>query len=53
MKCQKCNQEMKQSGPYAPRKDEGQPAYRGSLPVYYSCTNKDCSEFYKSVGIKE
>lgn len=52
-KCEKCGLKMKKLGPYAPRKKEGEPAHRGALPVYYTCMNQDCSEFYKNIESKE
>ena len=53
MKCTKCNKDMKKSGPYAPIKKEGQPSYKGSLPVYYCCMNEKCSEFGKNITVQE
>lgn len=43
---------MKKSGPYPPTKGEGQPAHKGFLPVYYTCMNQDCAEFYKNIETK-
>jgi hypothetical protein len=47
-KCEKCGCEMKKSGPYLPRKEEGEPAHKDPLPVYYCCLNKECENFGKN-----
>ena len=44
-KCEKCGQEMFQSGPYLHSKDEGQPVYKGLEEIYYSCNNENCENF--------
>jgi hypothetical protein len=39
-KCPKCkSKNNKKSGPFAKIKKEGEPAYKGSSPVYYHCWN--------------
>ena len=52
-KCKKCGCKMKKSGPYLPRKEEGEPAHKGHLPVYYCCMNENCDNFMKSIGVLE
>ena len=52
-KCKKCGSKMKKSGPYLPRKEESQPAHKGSLPAYYSCMNENCENFMKGIEVPE
>jgi hypothetical protein len=52
-KCKKCGSEMKKSGPYLHVKEEGQPAYKGSSSVYYSCMNEKCEDYGKVIEVKE
>lgn len=53
IKCRKCGQEMKKSGPYSHCKDEGESAYKGPHTVYYCCMNEKCENFYKTIKIME
>lgn len=46
--CPKCASEnIKQNGPFAPRKHEGQPSHRGPLAVYYHCW--DCENDWEGM----
>ena len=51
--CKKCEQEMKKSGPYLHRKDEGEPAHKGPRVIYYCCMNEKCENVYKNIEILE
>jgi len=53
MKCTKCGQEMKKSGPYADNKDESQPTSKGPDEINYWCINPECSEYQKNVLVVE
>lgn len=52
-KCKKCGSKMEKGGPYLPRKEEGEPAHKGPLPVYYTCMNEKCENFGKSIEVLE
>lgn len=49
LKCEKCGREIKQSGPYAHIKYEGEFTYKGSSEINFWCMNEDCENFYKNI----
>ena len=51
LKCEKCGQEMKKSGPYLHREGEDGSVYDGpdKNKVYWCCMNEKCEDFYKSI----
>lgn len=51
MQCEKCGQEMFESGPYLHRKEEGEPAYDGPDEVHYWCMNEKCKNFHKDIKV--
>jgi len=51
MKCEKCEKEMKESGPYMREKKEGEPVYIGPDIIFYCCMNPECENFYKIIKI--
>lgn len=41
--------ELKQSGPYAHDKLEGEQSYKGSDEIYFACINEKCKSFGKNI----
>jgi len=52
-KCEKCGRELKQSGPYAHNKPEGEPARKGPDEINFWCTNEKCEKFNKNIKVVE
>lgn len=52
-KCQKCGQELVQSGPFARIKREGESAYKGSVEINFWCNNESCEDFNKNIKVEE
>jgi hypothetical protein len=52
-KCEKCGRELKQSGPYAHVKLEGESAHKELDEINFWCTNEDCENFNKNIKLIE
>jgi hypothetical protein len=52
-KCGKCGQELKQSGPYAHVKPEGEQAHKGPDEISFWCTNESCENYNKNIKVVE
>lgn len=52
-KCEKYGRELKQSGPYAHVKTEGEPAHKGPSEINFWCTNEDCESYNKNIKVVE
>ncbi len=53
MKCEKCDKEMKQAGPFARVKREGEPADKWDGITEYQCINAKCSNFCRIIKIND
>lgn len=53
LKCEKCGWKLKQSGPYAHNKQEGEPAHKGPDEINFCCINEDCENFNKNLKVIE
>lgn len=51
--CQKCGIEMRQIGPVAAVKPEGQPAQKWDGILKYECKNEKCEQHHKLIEIVE
>ncbi|HUX35995.1 MAG TPA: hypothetical protein VMV71_03105 [Candidatus Paceibacterota bacterium] len=52
-KCEKCGQKLKQSGPDAHNKPEGEPAHKGTDEINFWCMNENCEKFNKNIKVVE
>lgn len=43
--CSECGRNMKQIGPFAELKPEGEPAKKWDGSLEYSCTNESCKNY--------
>lgn len=44
---------MRKIGPFARRKEEGEPAYKSDGTAKYQCANEECEDYGKIVTLKE
>ena len=51
-KCEYCLEEMKQIGPFASIKPEGQPAKKWDGKIDYICINENCPNYKTSITIE-
>ncbi len=48
-KCETCGHDLKQSGPYASTKKEGEKSEKGPDIIYFYCNNEKCPDFNKNI----
>ncbi len=51
VKCEKCNQPMRQIGPFAKVKPEGQPSEKWDGNLDFECRNDNCKNLGKIITV--
>lgn len=51
-KCKGCGKNLQQNGPFAHRKKEGEPSYKGPSIAYLFCLTEGCPENGKTIEVE-